>query len=89
MSFTAPASSKPAPIMPISKKARAAPKETDHAKGPMKRVERPPSPKQPPKKKAKQAEAVPEPAEAAPAKLEIPALVPLNVYDRRFDRQHP
>ena len=55
----------------------------------MKRVERPPSPKQPPKKKAKQAEAVPEPAEAAPAKLEIPALVPLNVYDRRFDRQHP
>lgn len=48
---------------------------------------KPPSPKQPPKKKTRQAEQVPEPAvapKAAPAKLEIPAVVPLNVHDRRW-----
>jgi len=80
MSFTAPASSSPATLLPVSKKAKAAPRDEDHPKGQA-------AAKQPPKKKTRQAEQVPEPAvapKAAPAKLEIPAVVPLNVHDRRW-----
>ena len=47
--------------------------------------------KQPPKKraKAKKGEQLPEPAaapKAAPARLEISAVVPLNTHDRRWDQ---
>ena len=47
------------------------------------------SPKQPPKKRAKKGEQLPEPAaktKAAPARLEISAVVPLNTHDRRWDQ---
>ena len=90
MSFTAPQVQRPSSgLQRKHKKTKAAPKDGEHPKGPAKRAERPPSPKQPPKKKAKQAKRVPETAAApkvAPAKLEVPAVVPLNVHDRRRDQ---
>eukprot|EP00435_Cladocopium_sp_Y103_P030945 s870_g7.t1 len=93
ISVTAPTSSKPkTPAEAASAKrqvkAKASPAAADHPKGPAKRAERPPEPKEPPKKKARQeapGQAAGSDPVAAPELIPIPDMVPLGSADRRFD----